>query len=170
MITYVNQRKWNLFVYLFITIAFSFDIIVDYQDGLPLSHLWHEFLLFCLSFFSLLWQTYVLYTKYQQLENLKKELVITKVEYQAWREKSKHSAQEIRRMIDEQFESWGLTQSERDVALLLIKGFTMIEIAKIRETKEKTVRQQATSIYKKAQLSGRQELSAFFLEDILSLS
>jgi DNA-binding NarL/FixJ family response regulator len=44
----------------------------------------------------------------------------------------------------------------------------MKEIADIRQTQEKTVRTQATTIYKKSGLSGRQELSAFFLEDILS--
>jgi DNA-binding NarL/FixJ family response regulator len=44
----------------------------------------------------------------------------------------------------------------------------MKEIAEIRNTQEKTVRQQATTIYKKSELSGRQELAAFFLEDILS--
>lgn len=72
-------------------------------------------------------------------------------------------------MIDQQFAVWLLSQSEKDVALLLIKGLSMKEIAGIRNTQEKTVRQQATTIYKKAGLSGRQELAAFFLEDILSM-
>lgn len=63
---------------------------------------------------------------------------------------------------------WLLSPGEKDVALLLIKGLAMKEIAVIRNTQEKTVRQQATNIYKKSGLSGRQELSAFFLEDILS--
>ena len=46
----------------------------------------------------------------------------------------------------------------------------MKEIADIRQTHEKTVRQQATTIYRKSGLSGRQELAAFFLEDILSIA
>jgi len=41
------------------------------------------------------------------------------------------------------------------------------EIAAVRKTLEKTVRQQASSIYKKAGVSGRHEFSAWFIEDIL---
>ncbi|MFC1362947.1 MAG: response regulator transcription factor, partial [gamma proteobacterium symbiont of Ctena orbiculata] len=41
------------------------------------------------------------------------------------------------------------------------------EIAVMRDVSEKTVRQQAHAIYRKAKLSGRAALSAFFLEDLL---
>ncbi len=96
------------------------------------------------------------------------ELLETKKYYLDWKEKSKSSAGAIREMIDQQLESWQLSQSEKDVALFLIKGLSMKEIAQIRQTQEKTVRSQATTIYRKAGLSGRQELAAFFLEDILT--
>ena len=43
----------------------------------------------------------------------------------------------------------------------------MKEIILIRETKEKTVRQQASNVYKKAGIAGRHELVAFFFEDLL---
>ena len=46
----------------------------------------------------------------------------------------------------------------------------MKEIADIRGSSEITVRQQASQIYKKCSLAGRLELSAFFLDDLLSLS
>ena len=41
------------------------------------------------------------------------------------------------------------------------------EAAAVRDTSERTVREQARSLYKKAGLAGRSELSAFFLEDLL---
>lgn len=69
--------------------------------------------------------------------------------------------------IDAQFERWGLSSAEREVALLLLKGLAHKEIADVRGTSEKTVRQQALSAYRKAGLAGRAELSAFFLEDLL---
>jgi DNA-binding CsgD family transcriptional regulator len=69
--------------------------------------------------------------------------------------------------IDAQFSEWQLTPAERDVALLLLKGFSMREIAKLRENSERTTRQQATTIYAKADVDGRAALSAFFLEDLL---
>ncbi len=57
--------------------------------------------------------------------------------------------------------------SERDVALLMLKGLSHREIAIARDTSERTIRQQAQAIYAKANLSGRAALSAFFLEDLL---
>ena len=50
---------------------------------------------------------------------------------------------------------------------LLLKGLSLKEIADIRHTTEKTARAQSGSIYAKSGLSGRSELAAFFLEDLL---
>jgi len=44
----------------------------------------------------------------------------------------------------------------------------MKEIAAVRNVKEKTVRSQATSIYAKSGYTGRHELSAHFIEDLMS--
>jgi DNA-binding CsgD family transcriptional regulator len=71
------------------------------------------------------------------------------------------------KVLQTQFEEWGLTQTEKEVSLLLLKGLSFKEIAAVRKTLEKTVRQQASSIYKKAGVTGRHEFSAWFIEDIL---
>ena len=49
----------------------------------------------------------------------------------------------------------------------LLKGLSFDEIATVRDTKEKTVRQQATAIYRKSGLNGRHEFAAWFFEDFL---
>jgi putative tricarboxylic transport membrane protein len=69
--------------------------------------------------------------------------------------------------IDRQFESWSLTAAEREVAILMLKGLRHKEIAGARHTTERTARQQALAVYKKAGLDGRTDLAAFFLEDFL---
>ena len=69
--------------------------------------------------------------------------------------------------IREQFDVWGLTDAEIEIGFLLLKGLSHQEIADIRSTSERTAREQARSLYRKASLSGRNELSAFFLEDLL---
>nr|HMN69592.1 helix-turn-helix transcriptional regulator [Bdellovibrionales bacterium] len=69
-----------------------------------------------------------------------------------------------------QLTSWKLTISEKEVAFLLLKGLSLKEIAEIRKTSEKTARAQSTAIYEKSGLSGRSELAAFFLEDLLGPS
>ena len=50
---------------------------------------------------------------------------------------------------------------------MLLKGYSHKEIATFRETSERTAREQARAVYRKAGLSGRASLAAFFLEDLL---
>ena len=71
-------------------------------------------------------------------------------------------------VIRNQFKLWQLTRTEREIALLLIKGLSMQEIARIRKVKEKSVRQQAARIYPKAGVANRNELTAHFIEDLLA--
>ena len=158
----------NLIVLTLVAIFFITDIFFDMQEGIPVSHIWHEVVMFGIAFGALIWQIRVIMKKNDHIQSLNTELLDTKQSYQEWKAKTHASAQEIRHLIDKQFLLWHLSHSEKDVALLLIKGLSMKEIAEIRNTQEKTVRQQATTIYKKSELSGRQELAAFFLEDILS--
>ena len=71
------------------------------------------------------------------------------------------------RAIRDQFDKWGLTDGESEIALLMLKGLSHKEIARLRASSETTVRQQARTIYRKSNLSSRAELAAFFLEDLL---
>ncbi|MBI2893774.1 MAG: response regulator transcription factor [Deltaproteobacteria bacterium] len=69
--------------------------------------------------------------------------------------------------IGAQFSRWGLSPAEQAVALLLLKGLSHKEIGSLRGVSERTVRQQAQSVYRKGGLEGRTNLAAFFLEDLL---
>jgi DNA-binding CsgD family transcriptional regulator len=74
------------------------------------------------------------------------------------------------RIVQQQFDAWQLSDTERETALLLLKGLTLEEIASIKNRATKTVRMQASNIYSKAGLSGRHELAAYFFEDLLDES
>jgi DNA-binding NarL/FixJ family response regulator len=84
-----------------------------------------------------------------------------------WRAESRRHIEGLAKAIDQQLRTWRLTDAEKDVAFLLLKGYGLKEIAQLRGTTEKTTRAQSTAIYAKAGLSGRYELAAFFLEDLL---
>lgn len=71
-------------------------------------------------------------------------------------------------VIRDEFNRWGLTDAEQDIALMLIKGLSMQEIAEARNTKEKSVRQRATGIYAKAGVTNRYELVSYFIEDLIA--
>ncbi len=159
----------NLVVLSLFLLFFILDIFLDLKEGIPLTHIWHEVGLFVLAAGAVFWQLKVIYLKNAHISSLNVELLETRTSYQDWKLKAQASTHELGNLIESQFTIWHLSESEKDVALLLIKGLSMKEIAGIRQTHEKTVRQQSTSIYKKSGLTGRQELAAFFLEDMLNL-
>ena len=70
-------------------------------------------------------------------------------------------------LLEEHFDLWSLTESERDVALLAIKGLSIAEIAQVRRTKEGTIKAQCNAIYRKAGVSGRTQLLSHFIEELL---
>jgi DNA-binding NarL/FixJ family response regulator len=71
-------------------------------------------------------------------------------------------------VIEQHFETWGLSAAERDVALLSIKGVPISEIAQMRSTKEGTIKAQSAAIYRKVGVSSRAELISVVIEDMVS--
>lgn len=84
-----------------------------------------------------------------------------------WRASAHSALAGLGAAIDRQFEAWKLTPTEREVALLLLKGYGHKQIAGATNRGERTVRQHAVAVYQKSGLAGRAELAAFFLEDLL---
>lgn len=70
-------------------------------------------------------------------------------------------------LLQEKFVEWGLTASEKDVALFAIKGMTTAEIAGLRATSEGTVKAQTNAIYRKAGVGGRSQLLSLFIDDLM---
>jgi DNA-binding CsgD family transcriptional regulator len=97
-----------------------------------------------------------------------RDLEIARLQGQRWRSESRTLLNGLGEAINVQFTRWNLTDAEREVALLLLKGLSTKEIAAVRGGSERTVREHARSIYAKAGLTGRAALSAFFLEDLLA--
>uniref|UniRef100_A0A2A3JRF6 Helix-turn-helix transcriptional regulator n=1 Tax=Alloyangia mangrovi TaxID=1779329 RepID=A0A2A3JRF6_9RHOB len=71
-------------------------------------------------------------------------------------------------IVEAQFSAWGLTGSERDVAMFTLKGMTIPEIAELRGSAEGTVKSHLNAIYRKAGLSGRGALLSHFIEELMS--
>lgn len=69
--------------------------------------------------------------------------------------------------INGEFQNWSLTETENEIGWMLLKGLSFKEIASARGRSERTVRQQAQSIYAKSKLQSRSDLAAHFLEDFV---
>ena len=74
----------------------------------------------------------------------------------------------LAQVVKEQFKSWSLSNSESEVAWLIIKGFSFNEISAMRLVAEKTVRAQAVAVYRKSGTGNRSEFTATFLDDLLN--
>tara|TARA_R110000851_G_scaffold249074_1_gene401609 strand:+ start:457 stop:1005 length:549 start_codon:yes stop_codon:yes gene_type:complete len=85
-----------------------------------------------------------------------------------WRQAAQDVVADLNRAIDSQFSEWSLSEAERGVALLMLKGFSHKEIARLRSSTSATVRQQASAIYEKSSLPNRSEFVAFFLDAMLA--
>lgn len=88
-------------------------------------------------------------------------------ERDAWRRSAESVLAGLGQAIDRQFTAWGLTPTEREVALLLLKGYGHKQVAAQTGRGERTVRQHAVAVYQKSGLAGRAELAAFFLQDLM---
>src|SRR6478672_2169417 len=115
-----------------------------------------------------IWLAYRSFLVYKDRLALIRHLDVARMQGRQWRDETRALLNGLGEAIDRQFLTWKLTEAERDVGLLLLKGLSLKEIAAARATSERTIRTQARSIYAKAGLSGRAALSAFFLEDLLA--
>jgi DNA-binding NarL/FixJ family response regulator len=112
--------------------------------------------------------SYQCFVVYKARLALVRDLDVARIQGRQWRDETRALLEGLGEAIDRQFVTWKLTQAERHVGLLILKGLSLKEIAAARVTSERTIRAQARSIYAKAGLSGRAALSAFFLEDLLA--
>lgn len=71
-------------------------------------------------------------------------------------------------LVEEFFDEWRLTKSERDVAMMMLKGLDNESIARVRNTAPGTVRAQATSVYAKSNTDGRAQFISLFVEELLA--
>jgi DNA-binding CsgD family transcriptional regulator len=99
-----------------------------------------------------------------EAHQLRKSLEVRRAERDAWKANAEMALAGLATAIDRQFDAWQLTPAEREVALLLLKGYSHKHVAAETGRSERTVRQHATSVYEKAGLSSRAELAAFFLD------
>nr|WP_232846351.1 DNA-binding response regulator [Amphritea pacifica] len=143
------------------------DIAADLSHGAGLTHLLQEItiLLFALIILSLL--IFDNFIKKSQIRQLKEELEAAKNMPVPESVAVLAARQQLSQAINEQFTEWQLTASERDVGIMLLKGYSLKEIAALRGTADKTIRQQASAIYQKSGTPGRHAFSAWFIEDLL---
>jgi len=161
-------RPWtSIAMFALIAVLMAVDTVIDYRISGSFAAQTFEMLVFAAALAGIAIHGWQLASARSQSERLGRELIQSRADAQRWSREAQDVLKGLGVAIDRQFDKWGLTPAERDVALLQLKGLRHREIADLRNTSERTVRQQALAIYRKAGLSGRTDLAAFFLEDLL---
>lgn len=144
------------------------DLFHDLKEGAATAHLAIELVLIFVSFTLITVLAVGVWREQRDNRRLKQELAAHEVAA-AGRQSPEflEARHRLAQLAERQFHEWGFTATEREVALLLLKGLSFKEIAAVRDTVEKTVRQQASTLYRKSGLSGRHELAGWFIEDFL---
>lgn len=103
-----------------------------------------------------------------EVRSLDERLAATRIQAERWLRETRELRQGLGLAIDRQLDAWALTRAEKEIALLLLKGLSHKQVAAARSVGEATVRQQARSLYQKANVEGRHDLAAYFLEGLLA--
>ena len=167
---HAKSRQVATFLVIFfilMAVFIAWDIWTDIQSGGSTPHILVETVLLSFNLVAFIYSIRRLnyYRKSAfKLSNMVQDLTEEK---KSWQMQTQSLLKGLSEKIALQFQTWVLTKAETEVGFLLLKGFSLKEIADLRGTKLKTVQLQAQSIYHKTQLANRSELSAFFLEDLL---
>lgn len=162
-----RERAITAVVLALIAVLAVIDVTVDLQDGVSAWHVLAEALLAAAALGGALYLVRGAWALRRRLEAQTRDFSAYRREMEAWRADARKHVEGLAREIDRQLGQWQLTDAEREVAFLLLKGLSSKEVAAVRGTSEKTVRVQSSAIYAKSGLSGRSELAAFFLEELL---
>jgi DNA-binding CsgD family transcriptional regulator len=158
-------------ILLLVAVGGAVDLALDKPENWLSTHVLFEVAMMAvsLSFASWLWRGWRRASR--SLNAARQAFALRHATLQAerdrWRESARSALSGLGVAIDRQFDAWKLTPAEREVALLILKGYGHKQIAGATQRSERTVRQHAVTVYQKSGLAGRAELAAFFLEDVL---
>ena len=163
-----------LLAFLGIALFAALDISSDLREGTTLAHVTAEAGILLVGLLGSLFMARRLVLTLRHARAVQREalelagqLEVTRAEANRWRSEARDLMEGLGAALDHQFERWNLSPAEKEVALLLLKGLSHKDVAEVRSVTEATARQQARAVYKKAGLSGRHDLAAFFLEDLM---
>jgi DNA-binding CsgD family transcriptional regulator len=150
-----------------IALLVGWDLLSDSGSGVDTLHLVIESLVLVIAAGSGLVLLLRDWQQRRRLSELARQIEQTRADSARWRMRYQDTIRGLSQAIQAQFREWQLSSAESEVALLILKGLQLGEIAALRDTSERTVRDQARAVYRKSGLANRASLSAFFLEDLL---
>lgn len=150
-----------------IAILAGADLAWDLRSGITFDHVFFTSALAVVAIVGAVYFANQLRTAWRKEKELRRRLEEKYAKTNEWHHEEGELLRNLNRALNRQFDKWEFSPTERDIALHLLKGLSLREIAILRGSTAGTVKQQAHMLYHKAGLSGRAELSAFFLGGLL---
>ena len=167
----IDRNKNLLFIYFaFIFIALSLDIFEEYttwsSDGF-LYHFAFEIIILTLTVLMFVHVLSVHLVRKEDFHEITEHQTKIENTVEVLRSRVKNFKHEYLNMVEVQFTEWGFTPMEKELGLLILKGYNFEEIARARGVTDKTARKQAVALYAKAKVKNRNEFSAWFFEELI---
>lgn len=143
-----------------------YDELVDLGHGESPLIAWVEILIVSASLGFIFYITRLLYQNVTQQEKMAKTLHQVKQQLHSSNQRLQQGKEAFRKTIDWQLNEWQFTQAQKEIAILLLRGLTVKEIADQRHVQEKTIRNHLSAIYDKSGLPGRHVFCSWFLEGL----
>jgi DNA-binding NarL/FixJ family response regulator len=122
----------------------SYEVYDELQDLMANNEtIWHvsvEILVVLITLSGLVYFVYIINQQSKKQKTLEVNLVKIKKDLESSNIKLQDGKKEYQKVIQWQFSEWRLSPSEKEVALLILKGLSLKDIANCRSTREKTVR------------------------------
>ncbi len=162
-----RHQRVLILVLLALSIGTVVDLVFDQPETLLSLHVLFEVTLAVIGLSAVLFFWRRLRTSNDALAQTRRQVAARSAERDQWRQRAESILRGLGVEIDHQFKAWALSPTESETALMLLKGLELKQIAALQGKSERTARQHAIAVYRKSGLSGRAELSAYFLEDLL---
>jgi DNA-binding CsgD family transcriptional regulator len=143
-----------------------YDELLDLEQGESPLTVWLEILIVSSSLGFIFYITRLLYTNMMHQKQMEQTLQQVRQQLHSSNQHLQQGKNAFRETIEWQLDEWQLTQAQKEIAVLLLKGLTPQEIAEARHVQVKTVRNHLSAIYEKSSLPGRHVFCAWFFEGL----
>ena len=161
-----NRRILLIAGFAMVVVLGSADIVLDVREQGATPHIYLEVALVAVALGMALWLSRGWRLAAVEARRLAEEAVRHRADQATWREEAARALLGFASAIERQFDAWELTGAERATARGLLRGLSLRAIAERDARSERTVRQHAVAVYRKAGVAGRAELAAFFLSGL----
>ena len=166
-----KKEYWIILTFLILLTGYAvyevYDELTDLGQGESPLTVWVEILIVCSSLGFVFYITRLLYQNMLQQTQMRQTLQQVRKQLNSSNQRLQQGKEAFRESVDWQLNEWQFTQTQKEIAFLLLKGLSAKEIAGQRFVQEKTIRNHLSAIYEKSGMPGKHVFCAWFFEGLL---